>query len=71
MLCRMEVESRIGRTMAGLRRDADLSQRQLAVLARVPVSTVIGIELGAIEPPATLVARLAAAIAGRLGERHE
>ncbi|WP_343918730.1 helix-turn-helix transcriptional regulator [Agrococcus citreus] len=67
----MEVESRIGSTMAGLRRRADLSQPQLAALAGVPVSTVIGVELGAIEPPATLVARLAAAIASRLRERHE
>lgn len=67
----MEVESRIGPTMAGLRRHAELSQPQLAVLAGVPVSTVVGVELGAIEPPATLVARLAAAIASQLRERHE
>lgn len=67
----MEVESRIGLTMAGLRRRAELSQPQLAEIARVPVSTVVGIELGAIEPPTTLVARLTAAIASRLRERPE
>ncbi|MGM1028759.1 MAG: helix-turn-helix domain-containing protein [Actinomycetota bacterium] len=66
----MEVESRIGATLAGLRRGAGLSQRQLAELAATPLSTVIGVELGTIEPPATLVARLTAAIAIRLREAH-
>ena len=32
-------------------------------------ATVVGVEVGAIEPPATLVVRLAAAVAGRLRER--
>lgn len=71
MLCDMEVESRIGSTLATMRRDAGLSQPQLAVRAGTPVSTVVGVELGAIEPPVTLVARLTAAIVSRLREVHE
>lgn len=70
MLCDMEVESRIGATLAALRRRAGLSQRQLAELAAAPLSTVIGVELGTIEPPAALVERLTAAIAIRLREGH-
>ncbi len=69
MLCRMDVESRIGSTLSGLREDAGLSPAELAALAAVPVATVVGVEVGAIEPPATLVVRLAAAVAGRLRER--
>jgi transcriptional regulator with XRE-family HTH domain len=62
----MEVESRIGASLASLRRSARLSRAELARLAGTPVSTVHGIELGTIEPPSSLVGRLTAAIAGRL-----
>jgi len=62
----MEVESRIGSSLAALRRGAGLSRTELARLAGTPVSTVRGIELGAIEPPSVLVGRLTAAIASRL-----
>lgn len=62
----MDVESRIGPSLAALRRGAMLSQGELARLAGTPLSTVRGIELGTIEPPAVLVERLAAAIASRL-----
>lgn len=63
----MEVESRIGRSLTALRLESGLSQRELAELAKTPVSTVVGVELGAIEPPAVLVRRLTAAIASQLG----
>jgi transcriptional regulator with XRE-family HTH domain len=66
MLCDMDVESRIGASLAVLRRGARLPQAELARLAGTPVSTVRGIELGTIEPPAALVGRLTAAIASRL-----
>lgn len=66
ILCDMEVESRIGPSLAALRRRAGLSRGQLAELAGTPVSTVAGIELGAIEPPTSLIARLTAVIASRL-----
>ena len=68
MLCRMDVESRIGPTLARLRRQAGLSPEELAAIARVPVSTVVGVESGAMEPPTALVARLTAAVASRLRE---
>lgn len=64
----MTVESRIGCTMAALRRLAGLSQRELAERAGAPVATVSGIEAGAIEPPASLVVRLTAAVASSLRE---
>lgn len=63
MVCRMAVESRIGSSLAGLRRDAGLSQADVALLAGTPLATVVGVECGAMEPPARLVARLTAAIA--------
>lgn len=59
----MAVESRIGPTLAGLRRDAGLSQADVALMAGTPLATVIGVESGRMEPPARLVARLTAAIA--------
>jgi len=67
MICDMAVESRIGSSLAALRRRAGLSQAQLAALARAPVATVIGVEDGTIEPPVSLVVRLTAAIASGLG----
>jgi DNA-binding transcriptional regulator YiaG len=62
----MEVESRIGSSLAALRCHASLSHAELARLAGAPESTVRGIELGTIEPPSALVGRLTAAIATRL-----
>ena len=62
----MEVESRIGMSLAALRRRAGLTEAELARLAGTPVSTVLGIELGTIEPPRALVGRLTGAIASRL-----
>jgi transcriptional regulator with XRE-family HTH domain len=62
----MAVESCFGCTLATLRRHAGLTQPQLAALAGTPVSTVIGVELGDMEPPVSLVVRLTAAIANRL-----
>jgi transcriptional regulator with XRE-family HTH domain len=62
----MEVESRIGSSIAALRHRARLTEAELARLAGTPVSTVLGIELGTIEPPPVLVGRLTAAIASRL-----
>ncbi|WP_170165563.1 helix-turn-helix domain-containing protein [Agrococcus jenensis] len=59
----MTVESHIGATLAALRTRADLSQAELALLAGAPLATVVGVESGAMEPPAGLVARLTAAIA--------
>lgn len=67
----MEVESRIGASIAGLRQRAGLTQEELARRAGAPVATVVGVELGAIEPPVTLVARLTAAIASRLREGRD
>jgi|GEM_PF-5034907 len=63
MVCRMTVESRIGATLAALRTRAGLSQAELALLAGTPLATVMGVESGAMEPPAGLVVRLTAAIA--------
>ncbi|QUW17636.1 helix-turn-helix domain-containing protein [Agrococcus sp. Marseille-Q4369] len=48
-----------------------MSQQALADRAGAPLSTVVGVEQGAIEPPASLVARLAAAIAAQLREEGE
>ena len=67
----MDEGSRIGASIAALRRDAGLSQAEVADIAGAPLSTVRGIELGAIEPPASLVRRLAAAITGRLRDAPE
>ncbi|MET4098324.1 transcriptional regulator with XRE-family HTH domain [Agrococcus sp. UYP10] len=59
----MAVESRIGATLMALRTRVGLSQAELALLAGAPLATVMGVESGAMEPPAGLVARLTAAIA--------
>lgn len=71
MLCDMPVESRAGASLAALRARAGMSQQALADRAGAPLSTVVGVEQGAIEPPASLVARLAAAIAAQLREEGE
>lgn len=67
----MAVESRIGTSLASLRSHAGMTQHALADRAGTPVATVVGVEDGSIEPPASLVARLAAAIAARLREEGE
>lgn len=71
MVSDMAAESRIGASLAALREDAGLTPEQLARLSQTPVATVVGIERGAIEPPAALVARLTAAIAASLLEQRE
>ncbi len=71
MLCDMPVESRAGASLAALRAHAGMSQQALADRAGAPLSTVVGVEQGAIEPPASLVARFAAAIAAQLREEGE
>ncbi|WP_035254964.1 helix-turn-helix domain-containing protein [Agrococcus lahaulensis] len=67
----MSVESRIGASLAALRGSAGMTQQALAARAGTPVATVVGVEQGSIEPPASLVARLAAAVAAQLREEGE
>lgn len=66
----MAAENRIGASLAALREDAGITRRDLADLADTPLATIADIERGGLQPPAWLVARLAAAIASRLrGDR--
>lgn len=71
MLSDMPVESRAGASLAALRGYAGMSQQALADRAGAPLATVVGVEEGSIEPPASLVARLTAAIAAQLREEGE
>ena len=71
MVSNMPVESRVGASLAALRDSAGLSQQQLADRAGTPLSTIVGIEQGSIEPPVSLVARLSATIAACLREERE
>lgn len=58
----MNVESRVGASVAALREYAGMTQLEVAALAVLPLELLAAIEVGAVEPSAETVARIAKAI---------
>ncbi|WP_413316877.1 helix-turn-helix transcriptional regulator [Agrococcus sp. 1P02AA] len=67
----MTVESRIGASLAALRRSAGISAAELASHAALPESTVRDIERGAVIPSPELVTRLTGVLAASLQDAGE
>ncbi|WP_072312781.1 helix-turn-helix domain-containing protein [Agrococcus sp. Marseille-P2731] len=67
----MTVESRIGASLAALRRSAGVSAAELAQRAALPESIVHSIEQGAVVPSPELVARLTGILATSLRDADE